>query len=506
MTDMGNRTENKKKKKRRIIFTAGLIAAVFGAVILAVFAGTGIYRTLKDYFRYSSMQGTGVILEEQGLNGLFEWITEENDVPEIINISYLELELAESGEIYDFTLSLQEFDAEKEYIQDVRFWYDSTTGELGRQEETVTAPAAVYDPNAEPGYLDQQIKQIPFNREMDVLDFDQYVVRFMKDRKPEAGAPVIDGTDGMGFPVLTWEEYRQGAGGVSDGSSQVIFSLTDGTGTTGRSVDYSFPPADEDALAGSPETVMQTDYKFEGEDLMLTDDQGETWVSAGLTSAQIQETLDTYQKGQILPEESFCSDGNGMFAVFYGQDPVLHLSRDGGDTWEDISFSLEFPRACIARTIEFLDSENWYAGLGTDWSMGTGGAAYVCWTHDGGATWTTVSVGDTDGKILNGLVFTDTENGLMSMEDLYGDGQWPHIYVTGDGGKSYTEIGLPWDTLPDDVTFLNKIDSLVYENGIYTLTLGQGEYGNKKAEFTSSSPGEGWTYQDSYTGTTHTWG
>ena len=84
---------------------------------------------------------------------------------------------AESGEIYDFTLSLQEFDAEKEYIQDVRFWYDSTPGELGRQEETVPALAAVYDPNAEPGYLDQQIKQTPFNREMDVLDFDQYVVR-----------------------------------------------------------------------------------------------------------------------------------------------------------------------------------------------------------------------------------------------------------------------------------------------------------------------------------------
>ena len=111
---MGNRTENKNRKKRRIIFTAGLIAAVFGAVMLAVFAGTGICRALKDYFRYSSMQGTGVILEEQGLNGLFEWIREQNDVPEVVNISYLELDLAESGEIYDFTLSLQEFDAEKE--------------------------------------------------------------------------------------------------------------------------------------------------------------------------------------------------------------------------------------------------------------------------------------------------------------------------------------------------------------------------------------------------------
>ena len=99
---MGNRTENKNRKKRRIIFTAGLIAAVFGAVMLAVFAGTGICRALKDYFRYSSMQGTGVILEEQGLNGLFEWIREQNDVPEVVNISYLELDLAEMILLYLF--------------------------------------------------------------------------------------------------------------------------------------------------------------------------------------------------------------------------------------------------------------------------------------------------------------------------------------------------------------------------------------------------------------------
>lgn len=502
---MKNRTKHGNRKKR-IVFVAVFSAAAIGAAILAAAAGTGIYRTMKDYFRYSSRQGTGVILEDQGLNGLFEWIREQKEVPELVNVSYLELELSESGEIYDFTLSLEEFDEEKEYIQDVRFWYDSTEGKLERQEETVTELTTVYDPNAEAGYLDRQIKQIPFVREIKLLDFERYTVRFLKDSRLEAGAPVIDDTDGTGFPALTWEEYQQGAGGVSDGSSLVIISLTDGSGGTGRSVNYSCLPADEDAVAGSPETVMRTDYKFEGEDLMLTDDQGETWISSGLAPEQIQETLDAYQKGQILPEESFCSDGNGTFAVFYGQDPVLHVTRDSGDTWEDIPFSLEFPRTCIARTIEFLDHENWYAGLGTDWSMGTGGASYVCWTHDGGATWTTSSLGDKAGLLLNGLAFADVENGLMSMEDLYGNEQWPHIYVTGDGGESYSEIEFPWDALPEEVTFLNKIDSLVCADGIYTLTLGQGEYGNKKAEFTSDSLDQGWTYKDSYTGTAHTWG
>ena len=46
-----------------------------------------------------------------------------------------------------------------------------------------------------------------------------------------------------------------------------------------------------------------------------------------------------------------------------------------------------------------------------------------------------------------------------------------------NGGASFAEIELPWDTVSEEVMFLNKVDSLKYENGVYYLTLGQGEYG-----------------------------
>ena len=32
---------------------------------------------------------------------------------------------------------------------------------------------------------------------------------------------------------------------------------------------------------------MQTDYYFRGEELMLTDDSGETWVASGLTTKAV---------------------------------------------------------------------------------------------------------------------------------------------------------------------------------------------------------------------------
>ena len=40
----------------------------------------------------------------------------------------------------------------------------------------------------------------------------------------------------------------------------------------------------------------------------------------------------------------------------------------------------------------FLILKNGYVGLGTDWSNVTGGATYIGWTHDGGATWETTPV------------------------------------------------------------------------------------------------------------------
>lgn len=173
--------------------------------------------------------------------------------------------------------------------------------------------------------------------------------------------------------MLTQKEYQQGAGGASDGSSQVVISLTDGGGVMGERIEYICAPADENALVGQTETVMQTDYYFRGEELMLTDDSGETWVASGLTTKQLEETKAVYGQGNMIPENSVYADGNGMFAVFWGETPTLHVSKDDGETWTDFVFQEEYPRLCTSRIVRFLDPENGYVGLGTDWSMGTGG-------------------------------------------------------------------------------------------------------------------------------------
>ena len=160
--------------------------------------------------------------------------------------------------------------------------------------------------------------------------------------------------------MLTQKEYQQGAGGASDGSSQVVISLTDGGGVMGERIEYICAPADENALVGQTETVMQTDYYFRGEELMLTDDSGETWVASGLTTKQLEETKAVYGQGNMIPENSVYADGNGMFAVFWGETPTLHVSKDDGETWTDFVFQEEYPRLCTSRIVRFLDPENGY--------------------------------------------------------------------------------------------------------------------------------------------------
>ena len=108
--------------------------------------------------------------------------------------------------------------------------------------------------------------------------------------------------------------------------------------------------------------------------------------------------------------------------------------------------------------------------------------------------------------MLDGLAFADTSNGVASLQTVNGDEQYPALRVTTDGGAFFTELVLPWESLPSSVSFLDKVDTLTEEDGVFTLTLGQGTAGNTKAVFTSTDVTGGWTFKESYQGTIHTVG
>ena len=135
---------------------------------------------------------------------------------------------------------------------------------------------------------------------------------------------------------------------------------------------------------------------------------------------------------------------------FYGKIPTLKITEDSGSTWREITFDREMPRTVTRRIIRFLDDENGYAALGTDWSMGTGEALFLYWTHDGGQTWEELELPTVDGQMLGGIAFADTQIGILTVERVSAEDPWLVTYYTEDGGKNFETLELPWEDIPED--------------------------------------------------------
>lgn len=135
-----------------------------------------------------------------------------------------------------------------------------------------------------------------------------------------------------------------------------------------------------------------------------------------------------------------------------GQSVTLHLTHDKGQNWQTIplvDFTDVHPIDYLG--MDFLDdSFGWFAAS-TGWSMGTGMMAEFYTTHDGGLTWEDQllpgDVGNTDG--FTGMVFC-SENVGASTTHSPNESDWPRLFLTPDGGRSWQEPILPWDNLDDD--------------------------------------------------------
>lgn len=113
-------------------------------------------------------------------------------------------------------------------------------------------------------------------------------------------------------------------------------------------------------------------------------------------------------------------------------------------------------------------------------------------TADGGASWQQQPIeGTLSSRLLNGVTFADRMHGILSL-DVPNDA--PEYWYTEDGGATFRQLELP---LPGfEGSYYLKADSLRIdpESGEWTLILGQGEYGRRKAKLTSPD-GVNWSYE-----------
>ena len=179
-------------------------------------------------------------------------------------------------------------------------------------------------------------------------------------------------------------------------------------------------------------------------------DEGESWekISGDLTRAE-PETLDD-SGGPIVKDQ----DGPEIYATLYSiglsrhepetvwtgsDDGLVHVSRDGGDSWQDVT-PPDMPPHTRVMTVEVSPHDPASALVaGIRYEMDDR-APYAWKTDDYGRSWTRISDAIPDGAFVRviredpkraGLLYTGTEHG---------------VFVSFDGGWSWSDLSF---RLPD---------------------------------------------------------
>ncbi|HSZ55561.1 MAG TPA: hypothetical protein VK797_07880 [Tepidisphaeraceae bacterium] len=245
------------------------------------------------------------------------------------------------------------------------------------------------------------------------------------------------------------------------------------------------------ALRTAPVVFSPVDKKtlyFAGNVLFKTVDGGHTWqtISPDLSrpSPAVPESIGVYRTPNLarMPRRgviyTVAPSFQDVATIWAGTDDgLIHITRDGGRTWSDITP----PRLSAWSKVSMLeashfDNDSAYAAINRLRLDDT--AAHIYRTHDGGKTWKEIVEGIPDGNVVNsvredpvrkGLLYAGTERAVfVSFDD--GD-HWQSLrlnmpatsirdlvvheddLVVGTHGRSF------W--ILDDVTALRQIDQRV---------------------------------------------
>ncbi|MFR8516993.1 MAG: WD40/YVTN/BNR-like repeat-containing protein [Emergencia timonensis] len=443
-------------------------------------------------------------LEKEGLIGLKSIIekSQDQDMSMVYNVAYFQIEVDKEAIVQSFTLSLDTYNDNGEYMGLVGYEYSADKKELSYSKPGESDDKKIIheeNKNSTLEYLDEQIRKIPLKEQLKVCKLERYVIQYKPYTMIESGMPIFDGRESKVFPVLDRASYCRGEGGISDGKTNVVFWLYDGSSQKKDAYLYVFPPLEEKTAVGNRETNMKCDYYMIDGKMKFTRNYGQSWFDGDITKEELDETLTFYHFPVALPIESIFLPTNKRLpiALFYGEEPKLKILSANSNEWKTViiphTTTHDFGRGITKRAIGFVSESFGYAALGTDWTMSTGESKRCYLTFDGGDTWTQKPLPlDCSTKTLIDLCMLNEEVGVVSLND----GQWenfPLIYVTRDGAENWKQIKLPYDDLGEGF-YLIDIVSFKKVNGKYTLILGQENESVKQAVFTSENLTKGWKF------------
>ena len=248
-------------------------------------------------------------------------------------------------------------------------------------------------------------------------------------------------------------------------------------------------------------TPTATPIPLEADRYRMITENNEVWIVDNTSNERIaelpfsQEHLEKTGDGNsdggeiaagsyYLDEETFAFVG-GELISFFGC-----VSHDGGQNWTEFSCASGIDRLRVC-CVDFWSAQEGVIAVGGD-RMGQSEGKTLFFTADGGQSWEEQPIEEyPSSRLLNGVTFADRMHGILSLDI---PNAAPEYWYTEDGGATFTQLELPLPGYEGEYYF--KADSLRIdpEEEKWTLILGQGNYGQRKAILTSLTGGDAWTY------------
>lgn len=276
---------------------------------------------------------------------------------------------------------------------------------------------------------------------------------------------------------------------LSDLAAMMKFSSSYGMETRTAVVDTT-PEASQSALTGSAfDNIalmsLENSYSLDEDgNIVLSYHNGVTTATAPLKP----DTDELYNAGFYI------SDRKTAIAYGGGDGPVqVLISDDMGSTWN--TYNVESAKYCgFTKYIGFLTENDGYLVVSPGVALGNS-YNYVFLTSDGGKTWTQIgNPNDVYSRVMTGAGFATKSIGFIGYRVDFEAG--PAIYRTADGGYTWEKLGV---TVPNEYDYNTPLSPVFFgAYGVYPVEYRADDDETKMFYLTSSDYGMTWTYDENY--------
>lgn len=221
---------------------------------------------------------------------------------------------------------------------------------------------------------------------------------------------------------------------------------------------------DLDNGAYTPVLPMENDYKI---------DEGILYIR--YDGKNVIEVPGDFESVDKFDKNTYQVNKEKTFFTYYEENKTYFIySNTMGSIWRTV----ELPRETWVKDIQFINQDLGFMLL---FKSTAGGVAFgnIIKTTDGGETWQIISNGigseeEESFKTGSEIKFFDENLGFLTMPKVSGENS--DIYITRDGGKTFSKLEVSDNSLQTDIYDYYNLPTK--EDGIYYLEIGQGADGD----------------------------